>query len=156
VPTLVLLRHAKSDYPDGVGDHERPLADRGRREAPLAGSWLAERVPTFDLALVSTARRAQQTWQAVSASVAADEVRDDDELYLASSTDLLTMVRQLPGGAQSVLVVGHNEGLEELATLLSGVPVTLKTSTFAVLRSEAPWASWEPGSAHLTEVVVAR
>jgi phosphohistidine phosphatase len=156
MPTLVLLRHAKSDYPDGVGDHERPLADRGRREAPLAGSWLAERVRTFDLALVSTARRAQQTWQAVSASVAADEVRDDDELYLASSADLLTIVRQLPGGAQSVLVVGHNEGLEELATLLSGVPVTLKTSTFAVLRGEAPWANWEPGSAHLTEVVVAR
>jgi phosphohistidine phosphatase len=156
VPTLVLLRHAKSDYPDGVSDHDRPLAERGRREAPLAGSWLAERVRTFDLVLVSTARRAQQTWQAVSASVSAGEVRDGDGLYLASSADLATMVQDLPADAQSVLVVGHNEGLEELASRLSGVPVTLKTSTFAVLRGEAPWASWEPGSAHLSEVVVAR
>jgi phosphohistidine phosphatase len=65
-------------------------------------------------------------------------------------------VRGLSPEADSVLVVGHNEGLEELATLLTGVPVTMKTSTFAILRSDRPWSGWQPGSATLDEVVVAR
>jgi phosphohistidine phosphatase len=156
MPTLVLLRHAKSAYPDGVSDHDRPLSERGLREAPIAGALLAERVPRFDCALVSTGLRAQQTWRAISSSVVATEHIDRADLYLASSDDLLALVRQLPATASKVLFVGHNEGVEELASALSGVPVTMKTSTFAVLRCDADWAGWQHGMATLEEVVVAR
>ena len=60
---LVLLRHAKSDWPDDVPDHERPLARRGRRDAPAAGRWLRKSGYVPDLVLCSTARRARETWQ---------------------------------------------------------------------------------------------
>ena len=156
MPTLVLLRHAKSAYPDGVSDHDRPLSERGRREAPIAGALLAERVPSFDSVLVSTGLRAQQTWQAVAPYVRVGEQLDRPDLYLANSEDLLAVVRQLPAAASTALFVGHNEGIEELASTLSGVPVTMKTSTFAILRCAAPWGAWPKGLATLDEVVVAR
>ena len=59
--TLVLMRHAKSDYPAGVPDHERPLAPRGTREAGLAGDWLREHAPAIDAVLCSSAVRTRQT-----------------------------------------------------------------------------------------------
>ena len=59
--TLLLLRHAKSDYPAGVADHERPLAPRGIREAALAGNWLRAHAPGVDAVLCSTATRTRQT-----------------------------------------------------------------------------------------------
>jgi phosphohistidine phosphatase len=156
VPTLVLLRHAKSAYPAGVDDHDRPLNARGERESVLVGEALAERLPELDLALVSTAERALLTWEAVSGSVAvrSHEVRDD--LYLAPVDHLLELVQALPVETSSAVVVAHNDGLEQLASRLSGVPVTLKTSTFAILRSDRPWSDWKGGSVSLDEVVVAR
>ncbi len=59
--TLLLMRHAKSEYPAGVADHDRPLAPRGVREAALAGDWLRANVPAIDSVLCSTATRARQT-----------------------------------------------------------------------------------------------
>lgn len=156
MPTLVLLRHAKSAYPDGVPDHDRPLSERGEREAPVAGEMLAERVPVVDLALVSTGVRAQQTYQAVMRTVSSLRGEDRADLYLATCRELLEVVRGMPDAAGTVLLVGHNEGLEELASTLSGVPVTLKTSTFAILRSDAEWKDWHDGAVALEEVVVAR
>lgn len=156
MPTLVLLRHAKSRYPEGVEDHDRPLSERGLREAPIAGRMIAERVPVVDLALVSTAVRAQQTWQAVASSVSPRLLEDRADLYLATVHELTELVRGLPSDATVVMLVGHNEGLEELAADLSGAPVTLKTSTFAILGSATPWHSWSSRSARLHEVVVAR
>jgi phosphohistidine phosphatase len=156
MPILVLLSHAKSAYPDGVIDHDRPLSERGLREAPVAGKQLAERIPNFDRVLVSSGRRAQETWQAVSQSLSVGQRLDLPELYLAGSDELLAVVRGLSDSATAVLLVGHNEGIEELASMLSGVPVTMKTSTFAILRSDVVWRHWGPGTATLDEVVVAR
>lgn len=156
MPTLVLVRHAKSAYPDGVPDHDRPLNDRGEREAPVVGDLLVDRTPEVDLALVSTGLRAQQTWAAVARRVDAARREDRADLYLATSHELLSLVNSLTAEATSVVMVCHNPGLEDLATMLSGVPVTLKTSTFAILHSESAWESWEPGTATLEEVVVAR
>jgi phosphohistidine phosphatase len=154
--TLALLRHAKSGYPDGVADHERPLAQRGRREAVLAGRLLGERLTAVDVALVSTARRAQETWAAVAPSLRVGSRADLDDLYLASADELLAVVRRQSPEHGAVLLVGHNDGLEELAGLLSGTHVTLKTSTFALLSSPRGWAEWSAGSAELDDVVVAR
>lgn len=156
MPTLVLLRHAKSAYPENVSDHDRPLSERGLREAPIAGELLAERVPSVDSVLVSSGLRAQQTWDAVAPSLRVGELLDRPDLYLAGRDHLLTVVRELPATASTALLVGHNEGIEELASALSGVPVMMKTSTFAVLRCAAGWKDWREGSATLDEVVVAR
>lgn len=156
MPTLVLLRHAKSAYPDGVQDHDRPLNARGLREAPLAGELIAERVQHFDQAFVSTGLRAHQTWLAISPHLDVGSSAHLADLYLASCSELLDMVQRVASTVDALLLVGHNEGLEELASLLSGVPVTMKTSTFAILQSGMPWAQWEPGTAALAEVVVAR
>ncbi len=154
--TLVLLRHAKSAYPAGVDDHDRPLNTRGDRESVLVGVALAGRLTAVDLVMVSTARRAQQTWRAVSSEISAGREESRDDLYLASADFLVELVRAQSADVDSVLVVAHNDGLEVAASLLTGVPVTLKTSTFAILRSDLPWPEWLPGSVTLDEVVVAR
>jgi phosphohistidine phosphatase len=153
--TLVLLRHAKSGYPPGVDDHDRPLSGRGRRDALRAGTLLAE-LADPDLVLVSSARRARETWERVGRSVrsAAAEVRGD--LYLAPAAELLETVRGLPADARTVVMVGHNEGLEDLASALSGEPTVLKTATFAVLTGDAPWTHWQPACARRDRLVVAR
>ena len=157
MPTLVLLRHGKSSYPDGVDDHDRPLNGRGRREAPIAGRLIAGALKgaVIDEALVSSATRAQQTWHLVSEGVTARTVRTLPELYLATRPELLGVVNGLSGDAV-VTIVGHNEGLEELAAWLAGTPVVLTTSTYALLTSDLAWADWGEGCAELVEVVAAR
>lgn len=168
--TLVLLRHGKSGYPEGVDDHDRPLDARGEREAPVAGRLLAQSDalrsdPTdpmsaiVDLVLVSPARRAQETWSLVSPELpSTDVVETVDSLYLASADELLDIVHRLAEASdpRRVLVVGHNDGLEELASTLTDTHLRLKTSTFAVITSQLPWPRWAAGTASLVEVVVAR
>lgn len=130
---LVLLRHAKSDYPVGVPDHDRPLNARGRRDAPAAGRWLDDNVGRIDLALVSTARRAQQTWH-LAHGVVTDigEVRDEGAIYEASESRLLDIVRGLPESAGTALLVGHNPGLELLAHSLAGPGDSIAARAMAV------------------------
>ena len=154
--TLVLVRHAKSAYPEDVPDHDRPLNERGDRESHVMARRLGERFDHLDLALVSTALRAQQTWEALSEGWPGAGCEDRPELYLATPAGLLSTVHALPPAAETVAVVGHNPGLEDLATELSGVPVTMKTSTFAVLTSDLQWPRWSAATATLLEVVVAR
>lgn len=154
MPTLVLLRHAKSAYPEGVDDHDRPLSPRGRRDAARAGELLSVRY-SFDEVLVSTALRAQQTWQRLGeVSSGPADLRPD--LYLASSGELLDLVGGLPEPAGAALLIGHNPGMEECATVLSSVPTVLKTATYAVLSSDQPWRRWRAGAADLVDLVVAR
>ena len=163
MPTLVLLRHGKSAYPDGVGDHERPLNERGHAEAPIAGRRLLETFTSMgnsrgvvDSVLVSTATRAQQTWEHVEREIKPASVATSDELYLADVEELADIVRGLDVTVETALIVGHNEGLEDFASYLTDRDVTLKTSTFAVLVCDQPWAAWQQGAADLHSVVVAR
>ena len=156
--TLLLLRHGKSSYPDGVDDHDRPLNARGNREAPIAGRLIADALApdaVIDEVLVSSATRAQQTWELVSPSVTARVVRTLPELYLASRSELLAIVNRLEG-SDVVMFVGHNDGLEDFAAWLTGTPVVLTTSTYARLRSDLPWADWGESSAELVEVASGR
>nr|WP_202526824.1 histidine phosphatase family protein [Streptomyces sp. SID486] len=163
---LVVLRHAKSAWPDGVADHDRPLAPRGLRDAPAAGRALATgSLP--DLALCSTAVRARRTWELVSAEWATPPpVRYDRRLYAAGVTDLLEVVREAPADVRTLLLVGHNPGLEELVRALAsdGLDDTLDrvrekfpTCAIAVLAWHGPgWPALAPGGALLTSVTVAR
>jgi len=139
---LIVLRHAKSAWPDGVADHDRPLADRGRREAVLAGRWLAEHVGEIDVVVCSSAKRARRTWKLVAGQLDdAPEVRIDERLYAASQRQLVAVVRELPPRAGTTLLLGHNPGLEDVVAHLSGVGCTLKTSSIAVLTSRSGWSA---------------
>jgi phosphohistidine phosphatase len=117
--TLVLLRHAKSAWPDGP-DHERPLARRGMRDAPAVGHWLRAAGHVPDQVLCSTARRARETWQlAQSALDAAPPAVFDDRAYQASARQLLDLIRRAPAAARTLLVVGHDPAVPELAVTLA-------------------------------------
>ncbi|MEV5987607.1 histidine phosphatase family protein [Streptomyces sp. NPDC052051] len=165
---LVVLRHAKSAWPDGVDDHERPLAPRGRRDAPAAGRALAEAGCLPDLVLCSTAVRARQTWELAAAQwdTPPPPVRLEPQLYAADVPDLLQAARAVPAQVGTLLVIGHNPGLEELVLTLAGravgdalrrVRTKFPTSAIAVLAWQGGgWDSLAPGAARLTEVIVPR
>ncbi|OLZ72187.1 phosphohistidine phosphatase [Streptomyces sp. IMTB 2501] len=164
---LVVLRHAKSAWPEGVEDHERPLATRGRRDAPAAGRALAEADCLPDLVLCSTAVRARRTWELASAEWGTPPpVRYDERLYAADVPDLLEVVREAPPEVETLLVVGHNPGLEELVLELAreGLDDTLDrvrtkfpTSAIAVLSWHGTgWPALAPGTALLTSLTVPR
>lgn len=164
---LVVLRHAKSAWPEGVPDHLRPLAGRGRRDAPAAGRALAVSDCLPDLAVCSTAVRARQTWELASGQWGTPPpVRYDRRVYAADVPDLLEVVREVPPEVETLLLVGHNPGLEELVLRLAGdglddtlerVREKFPTSAIAVLAWHGrTWAALAPGAALLTEVTVAR
>ena len=148
--TLILLRHAKSDWSGDEPDIARPLANRGRRQAPDAGRWLAARTERIDLAVVSPAVRAGSTWDLVSAELdVAPPMRIDERVYGASDLELLALIRDLPDELDTVVVVGHNPGFEDLAALLTGEMVPMPTSALAVIAVPGSWSTAAPGSAVL-------
>ncbi|MFJ2721508.1 SixA phosphatase family protein [Streptomyces sp. NPDC087437] len=164
---LVVLRHAKSAWPEGVADHDRPLAPRGRRDAPAAGRALAEADCLPDFALCSTALRARQTWELASAQWGTPPpVRYDRRLYAADAPDLLAAVREAPPEVGTLLLLGHNPGLEELVLELAGdglddaldrLRSKFPTSAIAILSWHGPgWLSLAPGAALLTDLTVPR
>lgn len=148
--TLIVLRHGKSDWSGDEADIDRPLARRGRRQAEEAGQWLAANVPAVDLAVVSPANRARSTWEVVAGELRRPpEVLVDDRVYAASGEELLEVVRGLGDGADTVVLTGHNPGVEELAELLTGESVRMKTSALAVYALAGPWSGAGDGSAEL-------
>ena len=145
--TLILLRHAKSDWSGDETDLARPLAKRGQRQAPDAGRWLAANLDRVDLAIVSPARRARSSWDLVAAELdVLPRRRIDDRVYTASDQELLAVVRELPDDIETVVLVGHNPGIEDLASLLTGESVTMPTSALAVITLPGPWATAGPDS----------
>lgn len=138
--TLVLLRHAKSASPQNTEDFDRPLDERGERDAAAAGRWLGKHRPRVELVLCSPALRARSTWRLASAEIpAAPTVRHEPRLYAAPGQQLLDAVRSAPRTALTILLVAHNPGLEELAEQLTGDPVQLTTSGIAALTVEDDW-----------------
>ncbi|MEV7319602.1 histidine phosphatase family protein [Streptomyces sp. NPDC093970] len=164
---LVVLRHAKSAWPEGVPDQLRPLAARGRRDAPAAGRALAECDWLPDLAVCSTAVRARQTWELASGQWGTPPpVRHDRRVYAAGASDLLEVVREAPPEVETLLLVGHNPALEELVLELAGdglddtldrVRTKFPTSAIAVLAWHGTaWTALAPGTALLTAMTVPR
>lgn len=148
--TLVVVRHAKSDWSSGLPDEQRALAPRGRRDAPGIGTWLTGHVEPLDLVICSPATRARQTWQLASANLdPAPPVRQDDRMYGASPTELLTVLAELPDELGTVALVGHNPGLADLVEVLSGELKELKTAAVAVLSWTGSWPDAESRSASL-------
>ena len=117
---LMLLRHAKSDWPATVADLDRPLAARGRTEATAVGGFMVRAGLRPDLALVSPARRARETWTLLAAAFAElPPQQADPRLYMATAEGLLDFVRTVHDVA-TLLIVGHNPGLGEFARMSVG------------------------------------
>lgn len=119
--TLLLLRHAKSDWDDTtLDDFDRPLAGRGRLAAPVMGRELARRGWVPDAALASSAVRTRQTWELMAAQLPrAVPVNYDRTIYEAPAGRILDAVRKTPDAVTTLLVIGHNPGLEDLSVLLA-------------------------------------
>ena len=156
---LLLLRHAKSDWHQAVSDRERPLNARGRRDAACVGRWIAASgLAAPGLILASPARRVRETlalllpaagWEAVDRIL-------EDALYLASEAELLGRIRSLPDECESVMLVGHNPGLEDLLVRLSRgrAPETASGKIFTtanLARLEGPdrWCDWDGDATRL-------
>lgn len=119
---LLLLRHAKSDWSQGVGgDHKRPLNARGREAARKIGAYLAQAEIVPDLIVCSTAERTRQTCELVTAAVkTAPKIRFEDELYLAEPEAIIGLVRNTPHQILTLMVIGHNPGIHQAASDLAG------------------------------------
>jgi phosphohistidine phosphatase len=141
--TLYLLRHAKSSWKDDtLHDIERPLKKRGQKAAETIGGFLKKEKIVPDLILSSTAVRARQTTDAVvEAAKLETNMRFDERIYEAGPRQLLEVVRKIEKGKKSVLLVGHNPGLEEFLELLTGTAKTMPTATLSkVVLKSSTWA----------------
>lgn len=152
---IVLFRHAKADWPQ-VSDHERPLADRGRMDAAVAGRKLADSGIPFDLALCSTAVRTRETWKlAVQELPHRPKTVYEERIYEASPGELIAVLNELPDDAQNVLLIGHNPGVQGLADILAGRSEGdagermsrhgYPAAAFTVLSFDGTWKALEPG-----------
>ncbi len=117
----MLLRHAKSNWPAGMADGERPLAARGREAAPVMGRYLADELLLPDLVLISPARRTQETWELVAPMLPeAPATRTEPRVYEAGPDRLLHVAQETEADVRTLLMIGHNPGFAELAALLTG------------------------------------
>ncbi|GAB3301344.1 histidine phosphatase family protein [Parasphingorhabdus pacifica] len=152
-----MCRHAKSAWPAELSDFERPLNERGLRDAPAAGRWLQENTEPADLTLCSPATRARKTWRLVSAELDAEvQARYDKRIYGATAGQLIELANELPDSARTVVFVGHNPGLEELVTALTGTAQELKTCSIAVIAGDSSWSEVEPGWGRLASTATPR
>jgi len=162
--TLLLMRHAKSDYPEGVPDHDRPLAPRGIREAGLAGDWLRANVSPVDAVLCSTATRARQTLENTRVDA---PVRYSERLYGATPGTMIDEINETAATVATLLVIGHEPTMSALAlvladddgtdlTVMERISTKFPTSAIAVLAVPRIWKRLEPGGAALTGFEVPR
>lgn len=157
------MRHAKSDYPDGVADHQRPLAARGIREGALAGDWLRQHVPAIDAVLCSSAVRTRQTLARTGIEAPATF---SDRLYGAAPGEMITEINGVDDAVGTLLVVGHEPTMSAVALGLAGpgsdraaadrIAAKFPTSGVAVLRVPGPWATLELRGAELAGFEVPR
>ena len=146
----MLLRHAKSDWPD-VADHARPLAKRGRRDAPAVGRWLRAHGYQPDVVVCSTARRTRQTWELMAPELGGSpSVTFEPRAYDASALTLLYLARELPSSCRAALLIGHTPAISELAASL-GTSLRFPTAAVAVLEVGGDWADLAAGRTRLLD-----
>jgi phosphohistidine phosphatase len=166
VKTLLLLRHAKSAWSDPrLDDHDRPLSVRGERAAQAMADHIARAAPRPDLILCSTAMRTRQTLAPLLKRLGSPTppVSLENGLYLASEDVLLAHIRAVADGAPTVLLIGHNDGIGQLAANLAGsgpsdalaqLREKYPTGALAVLRlADGAWSDLKPGAAKLVDFI---
>jgi phosphohistidine phosphatase len=163
--TLYLLRHAKSSWENPtLADRDRPLASRGRRASRVIADHLRSQRITPALVLCSSSARTRETLERVSAGLS-DEiaVRIEAGLYTASADDLLDRLHEIDTGVDSVMLIGHNPALQELALSLAGNGADLKrltekfpTASLATLAFGGGWRELTIGAVELVAFVTPR
>jgi phosphohistidine phosphatase len=162
VHTLYLLRHAKSSWADeALPDRERPLAPRGRRDARRIAEHLRKIRCEPDLVLCSSATRTRETLELVRPALAEPTVLFEDALYAASPDGLLARIVLVPEEVGSLMLIGHNPGLQELALVLASsgdelerLEAKFPTGALATLAVADSWSRLGPADATLADYVV--
>ena len=168
----MLVRHAKSAWPPEVPDHDRPLGRRGLRDAPALGRWLRRAGCVPDHVLCSTARRARDTWRLAESELdARPHVSYERRVYDDSADGLLQMIRRLPSKAVTVLIVGHDPAIQDLAVALARqeeadrqpqmasltrMREKFPTAAVALLEISAPWSELAREDARLASFTTPR
>jgi phosphohistidine phosphatase len=164
---LVVVRHAKSDWGTGQPDIERPLNDRGRRDAAAAGRWLRDRGLAVDAAVISPSRRTRQTWAllAEAAQLTVDPAVDR-AIYLGSAVDLAGALMAVPTASRCSVLVGHAPGCPDLVEWLTGgqgdssavaaMREKFPTAGAAVVGLDGGWSDMTAGAGRLLEFAVCR
>lgn len=163
---LVLIRHAKSAYPVGVGDHERPLNERGVRDGTAVGRWLAKSgLMNLKISVVvSSARRTQETWALITGKGIDVIARTEPSLYEASQQSILEVIRATSSEVEVLVIIAHNPGLEDVALTIA---TNRESSSYLLLTEKYPtsgvtvfevvdWSTLAADSALLTEFSVPR
>ena len=153
---LYILRHAKAAPEAHEGDAERPLTKRGRKAAAAMGEYLARLEPSPALVLCSTSRRTRETLDEIRPLLDTEpQLLFEDALYLAGLSRLLDRLQRLPEQTQSVLLIGHNPGLHQLAASLASeageLAETFPTAALAVLRVSGRWSALRAHQATLID-----
>lgn len=158
------MRHAKSGYPEGVADHDRPLAKRGIREAGLAGDWLRSNIGAIDAVLCSSAARTRETLTRTGIDAPA---RYLDQLYGATPATMIGEISGVGDEVATLLVLGHEPTISRVALALAARPgsddeaierIAMKfpTSGLAVLRVSGGWADVTLSRAELVSFHIPR
>lgn len=165
---LILMRHAKSDWINGVSDFDRPLAARGHREAALAGAWLVKENILPDFILCSSALRTRQTctWVCDQLGDKAPTPKLEDGLYAASESSMLSIINHTPETVQTLMVIIHMPGVQELALRLAsresdqdaymGVATDYPTSALTVFNYDGEWAHLDGQDASISNFLIPR
>ena len=159
---LILMRHARASRPNAAPDFERALEASGEASATLVRHWLSANLPRPDFALVSAARRTRETFDMLSDGMAGTFVEFEPRLYNADYRDILELIQVVPDNARTLLILGHNPGIADLAFRLSSRKESdgaalerltrhVPTASFALLSLPAStrWADLALGSAKL-------
>lgn len=148
MPTLIVLRHAKAVHELGLTDIDRPLADRGRRDATAAGEWLRASGLDPDLVLCSTSTRTRETFDRLALDA---EVSYEPSIYTNDTDSLLDLIRQTPDEVGTLLMIGHNPSFHELVhEFTDDAPESFPTCAIAVVDITVPWPEAWPGTGNLT------
>ena len=159
---LYLLRHAKSSWDDPtLADHDRPLAPRGRRAAKVIAKHLGRKGISPELVLCSPSTRTRQTLKRLAPGLRKNaDIRIEPELYAASAADLLEVLHEVPEEVESVMLIGHNPGIQDLALSLAGAGSEISrlrskfpTAGLATLELNGTWRELAPESADLVSLV---
>jgi phosphohistidine phosphatase len=146
-----------------MADIDRPLTARGHADAAAAGAWLASRGYAPDLVLCSPSKRTRQTWHGVAVALAgsrAPQVRYETGLYDDGISEALELLRSVPDGVGTVLLIGHNPTMSMLSAILDRAADRdsdgLRTSGIAVHELDGDWSAYAPGAASLVATETAR
>ena len=160
--TLLLMRHAKSDWPTGPGnDFERPLTDRGNKDASRIGRWIQEHDWLPDQIICSPAKRVKQTVDHLCQQIGIDSraVGYDKRIYEADQNHLLNMLKETNSLTTRLLMVGHNPSFSDLLNFLCSdsthpsVDRSMSSAALAVIALKAPWSALDQGSGELMSLI---